>query len=97
MAERLAKEERVRSRVEERKNVVVAGVSFAPLRPFRCPVKICAEREHHGRILNHRLVEMERREPRFVRRIPCGDHTIQLQVAHRLGPLGFLQEFIQQI
>ena len=97
MAERLAKEERVRSRIKERKNVVVAGLSFAPLRPFRCAVKICAEREHHRRILNHRLVEMERREPRFVRRIPCGDHAIQLQVAHRLGPLGFLQEFIQQI
>ena len=78
VAERLAVEQGIGGGVDEREEIVVAGIGLPVVAPYGGAPEVGTEGEHDGCLGHHGLVEMSGCEPLLHLRAACDDDAVEL-------------------
>ena len=96
IAERLGVEQGIGGRIDERQEIVIAGLCLTATGPRAGAVEVGTDGEYDGCLGDHRLVEVGGCQLLF-QFVGTGYHdAVQLQVAHRLGTAGLGHQTVQQ-
>ena len=97
VTERLGVEQCVGGGIDERQEVVVAGLRLSATCPCAGAVKVGADGEHDGSLGHHGLVEVGWCQSLLHLLGTCDDDAVELQVAHGLCARCLSHEAVQQL